>query len=110
MSRRAYGLKAWIIQRLTALYLAGYFLFLANHFIFDAPQNHAQWQAWITNPWVTNFATLFCFSLLVHAWVGVRDVLMDYVKPISLRLLAMAVVGAVLVTSGLWFIRILMHS
>lgn len=109
MSRRAFGLRAWMIQRLTALYLAGYFIFLVFHFSLQPPADYEAWSAWVSGPWVTNTAALFIVALLIHAWVGIRDVLMDYVKPTWVRLLAMAVVAAGLVVCGLWFARILLQ-
>jgi succinate dehydrogenase / fumarate reductase membrane anchor subunit len=50
---------------------------------------------------------LFALSVLVHGWVGVRDVLIDYVHAIWLRLLLLAATGLVLVGSLLWVLRAL---
>ena len=42
---------------------------------------------------------------LAHAWVGIRDVLMDYVKPLGARVGAMAVFALVFLASGLWALQ-----
>jgi succinate dehydrogenase / fumarate reductase membrane anchor subunit len=43
--------------------------------------------------------------LMAHAWVGIRDVLMDYVKPLGARVGAMAAFALVFLASGLWALQ-----
>ncbi|MEI7352731.1 succinate dehydrogenase, hydrophobic membrane anchor protein, partial [Pectobacterium parmentieri] len=44
------------------------------------------------------FTLLTLFSILVHAWIGMWQVLTDYIKPLALRLtLQLAIVVALLV-------------
>ena len=102
MSRRASGLKAWFLQRVTAVYVGLFGLYLASHFALAPPASHAELVRWVANPWVALGLLLFIPILLAHAWVGIRDVLMDYVKPIALRAAAMTLVGFVFLASGLW--------
>jgi succinate dehydrogenase / fumarate reductase membrane anchor subunit len=47
-------------------------------------------------------------ALVVHGWVGIRDVLIDYVHPVWMRLLLMAATGLVLLVSLLWIVRALL--
>ncbi|MGH8677940.1 MAG: succinate dehydrogenase, hydrophobic membrane anchor protein, partial [Burkholderiales bacterium] len=42
-----------------------------------------------------------------HAWIGVRDILMDYIKPASVRLGLEFVVAVLLVGYAGWAIQIL---
>ena len=50
---------------------------------------------------------LFMISLFFHAWVGVRNIAMDYVKPTGWRLaVQMVVLGALIAYAG-WTIQIL---
>jgi succinate dehydrogenase / fumarate reductase membrane anchor subunit len=102
MSRRASGLKAWFLQRATAVYLALFGVYLALVFMLSPPADHAALVAWATSPWVALGLLLFIPILLAHAWVGIRDVFMDYMKPIALRATAMTLVGFVFLASGLW--------
>jgi succinate dehydrogenase / fumarate reductase membrane anchor subunit len=102
MSRRASGLKAWFLQRVTAVYVGLFGLYLALYFILSPPTDHAGLVAWAASPWVALGLLLFIPILLAHAWVGIRDVFMDYMKPIALRATAMTVVGFVFLASGLW--------
>lgn len=102
MSRRASGLKAWFLQRVTAVYVALFGVYLALRFSLAPPADHAALVAWAASPWVALGLLLFIPILLAHAWVGIRDVLMDYMQPIALRATAMTLVGFVLLASGLW--------
>jgi succinate dehydrogenase / fumarate reductase membrane anchor subunit len=107
MSRRAAGLKAWIIQRITAVYLTVFSLYLVLHLLFAAPPDYAAWREWVARPLVSVGFLLFVPALLAHAWVGIRDVLIDYVKPIRARVLLLAVFAFGLVGSGLWALQTL---
>ncbi|OBS10721.1 succinate dehydrogenase, hydrophobic membrane anchor protein [Acidihalobacter prosperus] len=102
------GLRAWLIQRVSAVYLGGFFIFalvaLAIHPHLDA----ARWQTWLSQPLLQLALALFMIMLLAHAWVGARDVIVDYVRPIGLRLGLLAVVALFLLGCGLWAARILL--
>ena len=107
MSRRASGLKAWAIQRLTAIYLGLFLVFLFAKFVLDPPLHHAEWRGWLGDPVIGIASLLFIVTLLLHAWVGVRDILMDYVKPIALRAGLMSLVILTLLACGLWAAQLL---
>jgi len=105
MSRSASGLKAWLVQRVSAVYLALFLTYLAVHLVLSPPADHAQWSAWVARPWVS-LGILVCIPLLLaHAWVGIRDILMDYVKPLGARIGAMAFFALVYLASGLWALQ-----
>ena len=109
MNRRAYGLRAWILQRLTAVYMAAYLVYFMFHVMADAPHSYDAWRAWMGGPIVSVASALFFIAVLVHAWVGIRDVVMDYVKPIGLRFGVLSVFGLTLLACGLWVLRILIE-
>ena len=102
MSRKASGLKAWAIQRLTAIFIGLFTLYLLLTLLFAGPTNYADWKDWVGGPLVSVAFLLFVVSVLMHAWIGVRDVLIDYVHPIALRAAALGLVALVLVALGLW--------
>lgn len=110
MSRRAAGLKAWAWQRLTAIYLALFLVFLLLKLSVDPPLHYAEWRGWIGGPLINTASLLFILALLLHAWVGVRDILMDYVKPIVPRAGLMSLVILILVGCGLWAAEILIMT
>lgn len=106
MSRKASGLRAWILQRLTAIYLALFVIYLGFRWLGSPPANYAEWQGWVGNPWVSIAILLFFASLLLHAWIGVRDVLIDYVHPFGARLTLLALAGSGLLGCGLWVLQV----
>jgi len=105
MSYQASGLRAWALQRITAVYIALVSLVLVWHFLATPPADHAVWQAWVAQPWVNIGLLLYIVALLLHAWVGIRDVFIDYVHPLGARLLLLTLFGLLLLGSGVWAIQ-----
>ncbi len=104
------GLQAWMLQRLSAVYLAAYTLYLLLHFTCQAPVGYQDWHSWVATPAGGISAALFFLALLLHAWVGLRDILMDYVHSLALRLSLTAILLLGLGACGLWALRILWHA
>ncbi|MCB1926186.1 MAG: succinate dehydrogenase, hydrophobic membrane anchor protein [Gammaproteobacteria bacterium] len=102
MSRKASGLKAWALQRLTAIYIGLFSLYLLLVLLFAAPDGYIEWKAWLGGSLVSVAMLLYVLSVLMHAWIGVRDVLIDYIHPIAIRAALLGVVGLSLVAMGLW--------
>ncbi len=107
MSRAAQGLRAWLLQRFTAIYLAIYFLAVLFVYVARGEWDYAAWQAWMGGPLMGVATALFAFAGLLHVWVGVRDVLIDYVHAAWLRLIFMAATALLLLASLLWTLRAL---
>jgi succinate dehydrogenase / fumarate reductase membrane anchor subunit len=107
VSRKASGLKAWALQRGTAIYLALFFVYLVGTLLLAAPTDEAAWRAWWSHPVMSVAALVFVAALLVHAWIGVRDILIDYLWHTGARVAALALVALVLVGSGLWAAQVL---
>lgn len=107
MSWRAHGMRTWILQRLTALYMLGYLVAFGVYLSSQPITDFADWHARFSDP-VANIATLlFFYSLMFHAWVGVRDILIDYVHLTSLRLVLWALISLVLIVMAIWISMIL---
>jgi succinate dehydrogenase / fumarate reductase membrane anchor subunit len=102
-----YGLTAWLMQRLTAVVMAGYTVFMLALVLWCPPAGWADWKAMFSGPFTRPATMLFFLALLYHAWVGVRDIVMDYVKPAGLRLALQALVGAALAFYLVWSVSIL---
>ena len=101
MSRsRLSGLGAWLMQRLSAVALLLFAVVLVSSL--PASIDHAAWRGFWGRPPVALATALFVAALLVHGWVGMRDVILDYVKPFALRLLMLMAVGGWLLALGLW--------
>ena len=107
MSRSASGLKAWFLQRATAIYLILFILYLLQQMIFNPPADYAAWRDWVAQPLVSLAMLLFFASLLLHAWVGIRDVIIDYVHPTAIRVSLLTVIGFGLVGCAAWALKII---
>ena len=107
MSRAAQGLRAWLLQRFTAIYLAIYLVSVLSYGAVHDSFSYSEWRSWLGNPGMGVTTALFALAILLHVWVGIRDVLIDYVHAVWLRLLMMAATALVLLTSLLWTVRAL---
>lgn len=81
-----YGLRDWLAQRISAVVMAAYTLIVGAVLLFGQPISYGVWRDLFAHGWMRVATLLFAFSLAWHAWVGMRDILMDYVKPTGLRL------------------------
>lgn len=104
------GLRPWVIQRVTAVYIVLFILYAAYSYFSTEVITYTAWRTWLYSPFNTTVVGLFVIALLFHAWIGMRDVTLDYVHNIMLRIFVLAVVMGVLLGSGLWFFRILLLS
>ena len=107
-----YGTLDFIVQRCTAVIMAVYTLILFFGFLFSSEMNFEAWQHLFTFhlgalPVGQLLATLAFLSVAWHAWVGVRDIWMDYVKPVGVRLLLQVLTILWLVGSFIYFAQIL---
>lgn len=107
MSRRASGLQAWLLQRISAVYLALYLIYFLVANAGGAHGGFQSWQDWLSEAPVLLAMALFFIALAIHAWIGVRDVIIDYIHPVGLRLSLLCGVGLVLLASLLWAIMAL---
>ncbi|HED18432.1 MAG TPA: succinate dehydrogenase, hydrophobic membrane anchor protein [Gammaproteobacteria bacterium] len=105
MSRAAQGLRAWLLQRFTAIYLAAYLIVVITIIFRTEAFTYQEWRSGLSGPWMSVSTTLFALALLLHVWVGIRDVLIDYIHAVWLRLLFMAGTALVLLGSLLWVMR-----
>lgn len=102
MSWRAQGMRTWLLQRLTAIYMLLYGIGFGLYFACQTVVDHASWRSLFAHP-LANITTLILFfSILYHAWVGVRDILIDYIKWSPLRFLLWTLVTTLLVAMGAW--------
>lgn len=102
-----YGLKDWLLQRVSAIVMAVYSLGFALCVLPRMPYHFETWRALFAAPWSKIAALLFILALLIHAWIGVRDIFMDYIKPMGIRLTLQIGVILTLLVYGLWAITIL---
>lgn len=101
------GTGTWLLQRSTAVGLAFALPVLAVYFLAALPVDFAAWQALFAPLWVRVLVLLAVVAVALHAWVGMRDVFMDYVHPTLLRLVLYLAVIVVLAGSVAWLAGVL---
>jgi succinate dehydrogenase / fumarate reductase membrane anchor subunit len=102
-----YGLRDWLIQRITAVVMVLYILALAAYLLMQTYLDYDVWTALFSGQVVRTFSLLFLLSLFYHAWVGIRDIVMDYIKPAGVRLLILVLVILALILYVIWSVQIL---
>ncbi|GIX26652.1 succinate dehydrogenase, hydrophobic membrane anchor protein [Pelomicrobium sp. G1] len=102
-----YGLRDWLVQRVSAVVMAVYTVLLAVVLVAAPPLDYAGWRALFAQQWMRFATLLFFLSLFLHAWVGMRDILMDYVHPTGLRLALQVAVVLSLVFYAVWTVQVL---
>ena len=102
-----YGLRDWLAQRITAVVMGVYTLMILAVLAATPGLDYWHWRALWELP-VTRYATvLYLLSLYLHAWIGVRNIFMDYIKDSGLRLALYVVVIGTLVCYSVWSVQIL---
>ena len=81
-----YGLKEWIIQRVTAIVMVVFTIVLLLDYCLAGSATYEGWAGLFSNQLMKLLTLLACISLFYHAWIGIRDIWMDYIKPVSIRL------------------------
>lgn len=104
------GLMEWLVQRITSVYLAGFTIYILVYLVLHPVKNYLAWTNYFASGAVRLAWSLFFFSLLLHVWVGLRSIYLDYVKPDSLRFAVTAVTAMGLVALGLWTATILLRG
>ncbi|MEI8325100.1 MAG: succinate dehydrogenase, hydrophobic membrane anchor protein [Betaproteobacteria bacterium] len=103
-----YGLRDWLAQRATAVIMALFTLLLLAQVIFSkGPLGYEKWAGIFAAQWMKALTFTVILAMLYHAWVGMREIWMDYVKPVSVRLTLEIFSIVWLVTCAGWAIQVL---
>ena len=102
-----YGWRDWLVQRVTAVLMALYTLLLLGLLLWFGGLDYAAWKGAFGNESFRVTTFVFMVALFWHAWVGVRNILMDYVKPVPVRLTLQVLAISALVGYAGWTIQVL---
>ena len=102
-----YGLRDWLAQRVTAVVMASYTVLFIGLLLAAPKIDYATWRQLFAPQWMKLATLLFLLSLYLHAWIGMRNIFMDYVKHGGLRLALYALVICALIVYAAWSVRIL---
>ena len=82
-----YGFRDWLAQRVTAVLMALFTVIVLAQVIFSSgPIGYDQWAGIFAAQWMKVLTFCVILAMLLHVWVGIRDIWMDYIKPVGVRL------------------------
>jgi succinate dehydrogenase / fumarate reductase membrane anchor subunit len=102
-----YGMRDWLAQRVTAIVMAVFTVVLLVTFLTGQNFSYEGWAGLFARQWFKLFALVTFLGLFYHAWVGIRDIWMDYVKNAGVRLILMLATIFWLVACAAWTVQIL---
>jgi succinate dehydrogenase / fumarate reductase membrane anchor subunit len=103
-----YGLRDWLSQRITGALMALFTIILHAQVIFSrGPIGYDLWAGIFAAQWMKVLTFSVIVALLYHVWVGMRDVWMDYVQPVAIRLVLQVFTIVWLVGCAGWAIQVL---
>lgn len=110
MNRKLAGLPSWFLQRVGAVFMLLFVLFFLVYFLLYPLHSYVEWRAWVARPAMSIALFAFFAALLSHMWVGLRDVLFDYVRPASLRPMLSGLLSIGMAGIGAWLAWILLRA
>jgi succinate dehydrogenase / fumarate reductase membrane anchor subunit len=102
-----YGLRDWLAQRVTAVFMVVYSIIFAIGALTLPEMSYEAWSGLFAGGFMRFVTFLFFLALFYHAWVGIRDIYMDYIKPVSIRLTLHVITLFVLIGYAGWAAQIL---
>jgi succinate dehydrogenase / fumarate reductase membrane anchor subunit len=102
-----YGLRDWLSQRITAALMALFTAVLVLQLLLGGPLGYERWAGIFATQWMKVLTFVTIVALALHAWVGMRDIWMDYIKPVGIRLLLQVVTIVWLVGCAGWAVQVL---
>ncbi|MCS2608862.1 succinate dehydrogenase, hydrophobic membrane anchor protein [Halomonas dongshanensis] len=101
------GLSDWLMQRVSAVVLALYAVFIVAYLLFNPDLDYYTWSGLFAQTWMRIFSLLAFISMAAHAWIGLWTVTTDYLKPTHLRVGAQTVIILAIFVFLVWGIQIL---
>ena len=103
-----YGVRDWLAQRISAALMALFTVVLLVQVIFSkGPVGYDKWAGIFSSQWMKVLTFTIIIALAYHVWVGMRDIWMDYIKPVGLRLALQVFTMVWLLACAGWGIQVL---
>jgi succinate dehydrogenase / fumarate reductase membrane anchor subunit len=102
-----YGFGSWLAQRITGVIMAVFTLVLLAQVLMPGELGYDRWSAIFSAQWMKTLTFAVIVSLAYHAWVGMRDIWMDYIKPVGIRLTLHLLTIVWLVGCAGWAVQVL---
>lgn len=101
------GLRDWLFQRLSAIIVAAYVIFLFGYVLFSPSLTFAVWHELFSHTIMRIITLVVLMAVMVHAYVGMWTISTDYLKNTGVRLLFPAAISIALIAFFIWGVIIL---
>lgn len=101
------GLSDWLVQRVSAVILATYSVFMVIYLLLNPQLDFAQWQALFNNTSMRIYSLMALLSLGAHCWIGLWSISTDYLKHFAVRFIFQMVVGLLMFIYTIWGVQLL---
>ncbi len=101
------GLYDWLMQRVSAVVIGAYTVFMVVYLLANPQLDYNQWQGLFDNTLVRIFSLMTLLALAAHSWIGLWSVSTDYIKPLVLRLAFQMFTGLLMFAYSVWGIQLL---
>lgn len=101
------GVQDWLLQRITATIIVGYFTFLTYFIYKSAPLEYQVWVNLFQQTWMQWFTIITMTSIVIHAWIGIWTVTTDYLHNLVIRLFTQLATMLVLFFYLIWTLEII---
>lgn len=96
------GIHDWLLVRASAILIALYIIYLLGFVVMTDTLTYDVWRSFFASSFTKVFTLLTLFSILVHGWIGMWQVLTDYVKALAPRLLLQLVIVVALLSYAVY--------
>ncbi len=101
------GVSDWLIQRVSAVVIGAYVLWLSGYFLMHQGLDYFQWHALMTALPMQIFTLLMLLSVAAHAWIGLWTITTDYIKPANIRAVSQLVLAFMTLIYFIWAVLVL---
>lgn len=96
------GVHDWLLLRASAIIMTVYVLYILGFVVMSDTLTYDIWRGFFASSFTKVFTLLTLFCILVHGWVGMWQVLTDYVKSVAMRLVLQLVIVVVLLVYAIY--------
>ena len=96
------GIHDWLLLRAAAILITLYILYILGFVVMTGTLTYDVWRGFFASSFTKVFTLLTLLSILVHGWIGMWQVLTDYIKPVAIRLMLQLVVVVALLVYAIY--------
>lgn len=101
------GFNEWMVQRVSAVIIAAYTIFMLAYLATHAPLTYSVWRQLFDNVLMRVSTIMVVIAILWHAWIGLWTVFTDYIKNNSLRMTLQVLLCLLLLGYVIWCLDIM---